>query len=152
MDVENNDSLRRGGYSPPASPSQCKPAGILFEIGKALSFMLSILSLYPLVVSAFFEPGTHWEERLNMSIMRVALAGCVCFASGLFFYRPARPGEDPGEPLMQTLPVRMFFWTVFGVAIFFFLSWYLEVYFVPVLWRNQPYEMDFITQPFLNLA
>lgn len=125
---------------------------MLFDIGKALSFFLSILSLFPLVVSAFFEPGTHWEDRLSMSLVRIALAGCVCFASGLFFYRPATPGEDPGEPLMQTLPVRMFFWTLLGVAVMFVLSWYLEVYFVPLLWRNQPYEMNYVLRTAARLA
>ena len=113
---------------------------MLFEIGKALSFMLSILSLYPLLVSAFFEPGVHWRERLAMSLLRIGLAASVCSASGLFFYRPAKPG-DPGLPLTQTLPVRMFFWTLLGVAVMFVLSWYLEAYFVPLLWRNQPRQI-----------
>jgi hypothetical protein len=150
--VVRGNSARTAALSPPDSPSQPAQTGMLFEIGKALSFMLSILSLFPLVVSAFFEPGTHWEDRLTMSLLRIALAGCVCFASGLFFYRPARPGEDPGEPLMQTLPVRIFFWTVGGVALMFLISWYLEQYFVPLLWRNQPYEMNFIPRTFLRLG
>ena len=110
---------------------------MLLEIGKALSFILSLLSLYPIVLSAFFVPGTHWEERLSLSLVKVAMAGCICFASGLFFYRPPRPGRA-GEPLMRTLPVQMFLWTVLGVAVLFVLSWYLETYYVPLLWRNQP--------------
>lgn len=113
---------------------------MLLEFGKVLSFFLSILSLYPIVVSAFFVPGTHWEERLSLSLVKVAMAGCICFASGFFFSRPPRPG-CPGEPLMQTLPVRIFLWTVAGVAVFFVLSWYLETYYVPLLWRNQPREI-----------
>jgi hypothetical protein len=114
---------------------------MLLELGKALSFFLSILSLYPIVVSAFFVPGTHWEDRLSLALMKIALAGCVCFASGLFFYRPPRDEHDPGETLMQTLPVRMFLWTLGGVAVLFVLSWYLEEYYVPLLWRNQPREI-----------
>lgn len=119
---------------------------MLLELGKALSFFLSILSLYPIVMSAFFAPGTHWEERLSLALMKIALAGCVCFASGLFFYRPAH-GQDPGEPLMQTLPVRIFLWTLIGVAVLFVLSWYLEEYYVPLLWRNQPYDMGAALTP-----
>lgn len=111
---------------------------MLLELGKTLSFFLSLLSLYPVVVSAFFVPGTHWEERLSMSLARIALAGCICFASGLLFCMPARPGCK-GEPLMQTLPVRIFIWTLLGVAVLFLMSCYLETYYVPLLWRNQPH-------------
>ena len=114
--------------------------------------MLSLLSLFPLVVSAFFEPGTHWADRLTMSMLRIALAACVCTASGLFFYRPAKPGEDPGVPLTQTLPVRMFFWTLLGVAIMFALSWYLDANFVPLLWRNQPYGMNLVPHSSFRFA
>jgi cation transport ATPase len=110
---------------------------MLLEAGKALSFMLSILSLYPVIVGAFFVPGTHWEERLSMALAKIALAACVCFASGLFFAYPPR-GHGKGDALLRTLPVQMFFWTVAGVAVLFALSWYLETYYVPLLWRNQP--------------
>ena len=114
---------------------------MFLEVGKAISFILSILSLYPIVVSAFFVPGTHWDDRLSMSLAKIALAGCVCFASGIFFCASPRSGNDRGERLMQTLPVRMFFWTLAGVAIFFVLAWYLDEYYVPLLWRNQPHEI-----------
>lgn len=113
---------------------------MLLEIGKALSFILSLLSLYPIVLSAFFLPGTHWEERLSMSLVRIAMAGCICFASGLLFSWPVR-ADRAGEPLMRTLPVQMFLWTLTGVAVLFLLSWYLETYYVPLLWRNQPREI-----------
>jgi hypothetical protein len=114
---------------------------VLFEAGKALSFMLSILSLYPIIVSAFFVPGTHWEERLSMALLRIAVAGCVCLASGLLFaYSP----DHKNEPLLQTLPVQMFLWTLAGVAVLFVISWYLETYYVPLLWRNQPREVGML--------
>ena len=151
MGVERHSSPHTHALSAPASSSPRPQQSIWFELGKALSFMLGLLSLYPLVVSAFFEPGTHWIDRLTMSLLRIGLAGCVCFASGLFFYRPARP-NDPGLPLTQTLPVRIFFWTLLGVAILFALSWYLEAYFVPLLWRNQPYGMIPIVRNALRLA
>jgi hypothetical protein len=111
---------------------------VFFEAGKALSFMLSLLSLYPIIVSAFFLPGTHWEERLSMALLKIALAGCVCFASGLLFaYSP----DHKNEPLLRTLPVQMFLWTLAAVAVLFVISWYLETYYVPLLWRNQPRDM-----------
>jgi hypothetical protein len=116
---------------------------VLLEIGKALSFIFSLLSLYPIVLSAFFVPGTHWEERLSLALVKVAMAGCICFASGLFFYRPPRADRE-GEPLMRTLPVQMFLWTLAGVAVLFLLSWYLETYYVPLLWRNQPRDFGLL--------
>ena len=108
---------------------------MLLEVGKALSFIMSILSLYALLVSAFFVPGSRWEERLADSLLRIALAACVCLASGLMF-RSTEPGEPP---VTRTLPVRLFFWALAGMALLFFLSWYLEEYYVPLLWRNQPH-------------
>jgi len=108
---------------------------VLLELGKALSFVMSILSLYALLVSAFFVPGSRWEERLVGSLSRIALAACVCFASGLLF-RSTEPGEPP---VTRTLPVQLFLWALAGMALLFLLSWYLEEYYVPLLWRNQPH-------------
>ena len=108
---------------------------MLLEVGKALSFFMSILSLYALLVSAFFVPGSRWEERLVGSLLRIGLAACVCFASGLLF----RETERGGPPVTGTLPVRLFLWALAGMALLFFLSWYLEQYYVPLLWRNQPH-------------
>ena len=107
---------------------------MLLEIGKALSFIMSILSLCALMVSAFFVPGSRWEERLVGSLLRIALAGCVCFASGLCSAR--RSAE---VPLMRTLPVRLFCgrWREWRFCSSF--CWYLEEYYVPLLWKNQPH-------------
>jgi hypothetical protein len=117
---------------------------MILDISKAFSFLLSMMSLYYVVQSAFFVPGTHWEDRLELALAKIALAACVCFASGLLFswrQQTDRGQHDPhayDEPLMSTLPVRMFFWTLLGVAILFALAWYLDAYYVPLLWRNQP--------------
>jgi hypothetical protein len=108
---------------------------MLLEIGKALSLIMSILSLHALLVSAFFVPGSRWEERLANSLLRIVLAGCICFASGLLF----QSTEKDEPPVMRTLPVRLFLWALAGMAVLFFLSWYLEEYYVPLLWKNQPH-------------
>ena len=108
---------------------------MLLEIGKVVSFLTSIFSLYALLLSAFFVPGSRWEERLTGSLLRIVLAGCVCFASGLLF----RSSEQAHPPVIRTLPVRLFFWTLAGMSLLFVLSWYLEEYYVPLLWRNQPH-------------
>jgi hypothetical protein len=111
---------------------------MILEIARALSFFLSILCLYPVVLSAFFVPGARLEERLAMALAKIALAGCVCFLSGLLFSEPWRLDDKSSEHLLSTLPVRMYLWTILGVAVLFVLSWYLEESYVPWLWRNQP--------------
>ena len=105
---------------------------MLLELARPLSFFLSMLSLYPVLVAAFFVPGTRWEERLVAALLRIALAGCMCLMSGLVFSRPS--AENPqGERLMTTFPVRMFIWAMVGMALLFALSWYLDEYFVPLM-------------------
>lgn len=105
---------------------------MLLELARPISFFLAMLSLYPVLVNAFFVPGTRWQERLGAALLHVALAGCVCFMSGLLFSRPSAENPD-GELLMATLPVRMFLWAMAGMALLFALSWFLEEYFVPLM-------------------
>jgi hypothetical protein len=112
-------------------PGDC---AMLLDLGRAISLILSYISLYALLDSAFFVPATRWEDRLIASFSRVGLAACVCLASGLLF----RESKVPEVPLMRTLPVRLFLWTLLGASTLFALSWYLEVYYVPLLRRNQP--------------
>ena len=105
---------------------------MFLELARPLSFFLSMLSLYPVLVAAFFVPGTRWEERLVGALLRVALAGCMCLMSGLVFTQPS-PESPEGERLMATLPVRMFLWAMVGMALLFALSWYLDENFVPLM-------------------
>jgi hypothetical protein len=107
---------------------------MFLEVARPFSFLLSILSLYPVLLSAFFVPGTHWEERLDMALVRVAFAGCVCFASGMLY--AWHGGAEPHESLLSTLPVRLFFFAVAGMAVLFMISWYLDTYYVPMARRD----------------
>ena len=112
----------------------------MLEIGKAFSFAASILSLYVLMGGAFFVPGTRWQDRLIASIARVVFAACVCFASGILFREEAlRRQPESHPPIISTLPVRLFFWGLSLVALMFLLSWFLETYYVPYIWKNQPW-------------
>jgi hypothetical protein len=110
---------------------------MLLELLKPLSFFVSLLSLFPVLMTAFFVPGTRWEERLEMVLLRIAISGCLCFASGFLYSRPAfrQPLAQTGatEPLLSTLPVRLFFWAIAGMALLFALSWWLEIYYVPMI-------------------
>ena len=99
---------------------------MLLELGKAASFALCILSLYSLLISVFFEPNTSWQQRLATGLARLAVAACVSLASGLIFSIPARTNPDAGLPLWKTLPVKVFFWAAFTLAVLFVLTWYLR--------------------------
>jgi len=110
---------------------------MLLELLRPFSFFASMISLYPVMLSAFFAPGTRWEDRLAMALLRVAMAACLCFASGLLYAHPVRHGspaiDEPAEPLLRTLPVRLFFCAIGGMALLFLLSWWLDTYYVPML-------------------
>lgn len=109
---------------------------MLLELLRPLSFLLSILSLYPVMMNAFFVPGSQWEERMEMALLRVVIAACVCFASGLLYCRHSARAPEPPQTLFSTLPVRLFLWTVGGVVLLFLLSLYLEAYYVPLASRD----------------
>ncbi|MGD0629826.1 MAG: hypothetical protein ABR987_10755 [Terracidiphilus sp.] len=110
---------------------------MLLEMARPVSFILSMLSLYPVMLSAFFVPGTRWEERLAMALLRVVFAACICFSSGLLYALPEH-GQDRthaqiAEPLLSTLPIRLFCCAMSGMALLFLLSWWLDTYYVPLL-------------------
>ena len=111
---------------------------MLLDLGKAVSLTLSILSLYPVMLSAFFVPGTRWDDRLVMSLLKIASAACVCFASGLLFAMRPQLGLRTFSVVFSTLPVKLFFWAMAAMSVLFVVSWYLEEYYVPLLWRNLP--------------
>jgi hypothetical protein len=106
---------------------------LLLDLGRAFTFLLSILSLYALIDTAFFATATTWQQRLLASIARVVLAACVSFFSGLLFHLHGN------LPISRTLPVRIFLWTLAGVIVLFTLAWLLDAYYVPLLWKNQPW-------------
>jgi hypothetical protein len=112
---------------------------MLLEIARTLSFFVSMLALYPVVAGAFFVPGSYWQDRLILAAARMGLAGCMALVSGILFARPWLYDDGAGRRLMAALPVRIYLWTVLGVAILFLLSWYLEEFYVPYLWKSLPY-------------
>jgi hypothetical protein len=108
---------------------------MLLDLSRFVTFLLSILSLFALVDTAFFVTATTWQQRLLASITRVVLAACISAASGLLF----RYHASPAVPFTRTLPVRIFLWALFGISLLFLLAWFLDTYYVPYLWPNQPW-------------
>jgi hypothetical protein len=102
---------------------------MILDLGRAVSFFLGILSLYWVMLSAFFVPGSRWQERLAACMLRVACAACVCLSSGMLF--AWRPHAIRSESPLSTLPMRLFFWGLAAMAGLFVLSWYIEEYFLP---------------------
>lgn len=112
----------------------------MLQIAKFLALVLSILSLFALAGHAFFVPGSPWGDRLLDGLAMLGLTASICFASGFIFEIPNRKFDpEPTPRLTQTLPVRLFFWGVGLMAVMFLLSWFLAEYFVPMMWKNQPY-------------
>ncbi|MGP8251312.1 MAG: hypothetical protein ACLQHF_04710 [Terracidiphilus sp.] len=112
---------------------------MFLEVARTLSFFVSMLALYPVVVGAFFVPGSHWQDRLILALARMGLAGCLALVSGILFATPWRYQDGAGRRLLAALPVRIYLWTILGVAIMFLLSWFLEEFYVPYLWKSLPY-------------
>jgi len=112
----------------------------MVPVAKLVALTLSILSLCLLMAHAFFVPGSPWGDRLLDGLGTLGLAGGICFAAGMLFEIPNRKFDpEPTPPLMRTLPVRLFFWGAGLMAVMFLLSWFLVQYFVPTIWKNQPY-------------
>jgi hypothetical protein len=112
---------------------------MVLEIGKALSFFASILSLCGLMGSAFFVPGSTWQDRLIASVAHIGFAACICFASGILFREEAALQSPESDiPLTATLPVRLFLWSLLAMALLFVLSWFLATFYIPQIWKNQP--------------
>lgn len=111
----------------------------MLQVAKLVALALCILTLYALLGDAFFVPGAGWQERLIDALGMLGLAGSVCLASGLLFEIPDRKFDPEPIRLRETLPVRLFFWAVGLMGVLFVLSWFLAEYFVPTIWKNQPY-------------
>lgn len=99
--------------------------GALIDLGKAIAMLASILSLYWSAVAAFFTVNTDWQDRLLLLALKLVIAGCICVAGGIVFGLPVRANPDAGEPLLRTLPVRLFCWGAVCITAMFLLSWYL---------------------------
>jgi hypothetical protein len=120
---------------------------MLLDLGKSLSFLASLVSLCSLLLSACFESGTRWPDRILLSLSHAAVAAACCFLSGYFFLRttPLDQMEKPvryggGQAIFSTLPVRIYFYALGGMVLLFVGSWFLDTYYVPLLWKNQPYK------------
>jgi hypothetical protein len=97
----------------------------MLELAKAATFFACILSLYWTALTAFFDPGLRWQDRLILALAKLALAAALSLLSGLVFRLPLRSNPDARQPLTSTLPMRLFFWTAPLLLLLFLATWYL---------------------------
>ena len=74
------------------------------------------------------HPAPQGGGPVAQQLLRLALAACVSFLSGLLFSWPSGTYRQPHQPITSTLPVQLFFWAVAGIAVLFLSSWYLATY------------------------
>ncbi|MES2392122.1 MAG: hypothetical protein V4555_10815 [Acidobacteriota bacterium] len=98
---------------------------MLLELGQAVSFFATILALCAVGIVAFFQPATRWDDRLLLALPRLVIAACTSLASALLFTWPTRSNPDAHQPLLSTLPLRLFFWGTTAMALLFVAIWYL---------------------------
>jgi hypothetical protein len=97
----------------------------MLELAKAMALSVCILFLYWATISAFFAPGSQWQERLWLALFKLLAAAVICFYSGMIFSWPSKGNPNAFQRLTSTMPVRLFFWATACIAVLFFLSWYL---------------------------
>ncbi len=97
----------------------------MLELAKAISLLICILSLYWAAISAFFVPGSQWDERPWVALFKLRAAAAICFYSGMVFSWPSKTNPNAFQRLTATMPVRSFFWALGGIALLFLLSWYI---------------------------
>lgn len=105
---------------------------MVLELARPVALLCSILSLLGVFHSAFLEPAGDVEQRLVGLLGPLLLAASIALMSGLTFQARWRTGGSRRSeyvvPLIETFPVRIFCWSVTGMAVLFLLSWYLEAH------------------------
>jgi hypothetical protein len=98
---------------------------MLVEAVKPVALLLCLLSLCAVFSTAFLVPASGLEQRIWDSTILLSLAAGICVASGMLFREATEEGV---EPVMHTLPVRVFCWAVCIMVVLFLASWWLETY------------------------
>jgi hypothetical protein len=98
---------------------------MMLEAVKPIAMVLCLLSLLAVFYTAFLIPASGVEQRLLDSAVLLSLAAGICMASGMIYREQSGDGI---EPVIGTLPVRLFCWATSVMAVLFAASWYLETY------------------------
>ena len=105
---------------------------MVLELARPVALLCSILSLLGVFHAAFLEPTADVEQRLIGLVGPLLLAAGIALAGGLTFQARWPAGaslrSEYGASLIETFPVRIFCWSVIGMAVLFLLSWYIEAH------------------------
>jgi hypothetical protein len=95
------------------------------ELAKPVALLLCMISLCAVFYTAFLVPAGDLERRIWDSLVLLSLSAGICLSGGMIFREPARNGT---EPLLRTLPVQVFCWSLCVMLALFAASWYLETH------------------------
>lgn len=105
---------------------------MVLELARPVALLCGILSLLGVFHAAFLEPVGDVEQRLVGLVGPLLLAAGIALAGGLTFQARWPTGGNRRieyvAPLIETFPVRIFCWSMIGMAALFLLSWYLETH------------------------
>ena len=113
---------------------------MVLELVRPIALLSCILSLLGVFHAAFLDPAADVEQRMLGSFGPLLLAAAMALAAGLVFL-PARHSSLGARrhnvglaSLVATFPMKVFCWTMAGMAALFAVSWYLEAY--CIFYRN----------------
>ena len=110
--------------------SPAKP-GMLLELGKFASFLLSVLCLCALFYTAFLLPANTFEDRALSLLPILILTSGASWVSGWLFYCDERRAGCASSGVATTFPMMVFWWTAAIILGLFLFAWFLQVYFLP---------------------
>lgn len=101
---------------------------MFWELVKFASLLLDILSLDAVLHVAFLEPGRTLREQWWPSCEMLLLAAAIAVAGG--FVHSLAGGETAAQsiPVVETLPMKIFWWGASLLLVLFAGGWYVERY------------------------
>jgi hypothetical protein len=111
---------------------QYQESGMLLELGKFCSLLLGILCLCAVFHCAFLVQDTSLIDRLVAALKMLAGTAVICYGSGWIFHRWDLMVGIKDSSIVSSLPMKLFWWALLGMAVLFIVSWYLEYYYMPL--------------------
>ena len=105
---------------------------MLLELARPVTLLCSMLSLLAVFHTAFLGAETDFCQRIYDSVGVLLLATGFSLLSGMTFLLGKAKGILDSRPqapnILETFPMRVFFWTTGLMLVLFLLAWYLETH------------------------
>jgi hypothetical protein len=121
---------------------------MLLELAKPMSLLASIVSLLAVFHAAFLGSETDLRQRIFDALAMLVVAFAVSRASGLTFTRERRVSaglhlvwptsryraqpEFSFQNVIESFPMRIFYWAVGLMTTLFLAAWFIETYCIPL--------------------